>query len=59
MVTVSKEPDSIPYRSRWLLKMQNINVQDKDKDGYLDIVDEIQVIVGCSSTDLIDAEGAG
>jgi hypothetical protein len=39
--------------------MQNINVHDQEKDGYSDIVDEMQVIVGCSSTVLIDAEGAG
>jgi hypothetical protein len=39
--------------------MQNKNFQDKEKDGYSDIVDEIQVIAGCSSTVLIDAEGAG
>ena len=37
--------------------MQNINVQDKEKDGYSDIVDEMQVTVGCSNTVLIDAEG--
>jgi hypothetical protein len=29
--------------------MQNINVQDKEKDGYSDIVDEMQVTAGCSS----------
>jgi hypothetical protein len=38
--------------------MQIRNIQDKEKDGYLDIVDEIQVTTGCSSTVLIDAEGA-
>ena len=38
--------------------MQNINVQDEEKDGYSDIVDEMQVTVGCSNTVLIDAEGA-
>jgi hypothetical protein len=35
--------------------MQNKNIQD----GYLDIVDEMQGTTGCSSTALIDAEGAG
>ena len=39
--------------------MQNKNIQDEGKDGYSDIVDEMQVIVGCSNTILIDAEGAG
>jgi hypothetical protein len=39
--------------------MQNKNVQDEEKDGYLDIVDEMQVTEGCSRTVLIDAEGAG
>ena len=39
--------------------MQNINVQDEEKDGYLDIIDEMQVTAGCSSTILIDVEGAG
>jgi hypothetical protein len=39
--------------------MQNRNVHDQEKDGYSDIVDEMQVTVGCSSTVLIDAEGAG
>jgi hypothetical protein len=38
--------------------MENINVQDEEKYGYSDIVDEMQVTVGCSSTVLIDAEGA-
>ena len=47
------------YRSRKLLKMQNKNIQDEEKDGYLDIVDEMQVTTGCSSTVLIDVEGAG
>jgi hypothetical protein len=42
-----------------ILKMQNKNVQDEEKDGYSDIVDEMQVTRGCSSTVLIDAEGAG
>jgi hypothetical protein len=28
----------------------------KKKDGYSDIVDEMQVTTGCSSTVLIDAE---
>jgi hypothetical protein len=35
------------------------NVHDQEKDGYSDIVDEMQVTAGCSSTVLIDAEGAG
>jgi len=39
--------------------MQNKNIQDEEKDGYSDIVDEMQVTIGCSSTVLIDAEGAG
>jgi hypothetical protein len=39
--------------------MQNRNVHEQEKDGYLDIVDEMQVTVGCSSTVLIDGEGAG
>jgi hypothetical protein len=39
--------------------MQNKNVQDEEKDGYLDIVDEMQVTIGCSSIVLKDAEGAG
>jgi hypothetical protein len=39
--------------------MQNINVQDEEKDGYSDRVDKMQVTTGCSSTVLIDAEGAG
>jgi hypothetical protein len=39
--------------------MQNKNVQDEEKYGYLDVVDEMQVTAGCSSTVLIDAEGAG
>jgi hypothetical protein len=39
--------------------MQNKNVQDEEKDGYSDIVDEMQVTASCSSTVLIDAEGAG
>jgi hypothetical protein len=39
--------------------MQNRNVQDEEKDGYSDIVDEMQVTTGCSSTVLIYAEGAG
>jgi hypothetical protein len=39
--------------------MQNKNIQDEEKDGYLDIVDEMQVTIGCSSTVLIDAKGAG
>jgi hypothetical protein len=39
--------------------MQNRNVQDEEKDGYSDIVDEMQVTASCSSIVLIDAEGAG
>jgi hypothetical protein len=39
--------------------MQNKNIQDEEKDGYSDIVDEMQVTTSCSSTVLIDAEGAG
>ena len=39
--------------------MQNKNIQDEEKDGYSDIVDEMQVTIGCFSTVLIDAEGAG
>ena len=59
MVTVSRDPDSIQYRSKWLLKMQNINVQDKEKDGYSDTAEEMKETAGCSSTVLIDAGGAG
>jgi hypothetical protein len=39
--------------------MQNKKVQDEEKDGYLDIVDEMQVTTCFSSTVLIDVEGAG
>jgi hypothetical protein len=39
--------------------MQNRNVQDEQKDGYSDRVDKMQVTTSCSSTVLIDAEGAG
>ena len=39
--------------------MQNKNIKDEEKDGYSDIVDEMQVTTGCSSAVLIDAEGAG
>jgi hypothetical protein len=39
--------------------MQRKNIQDEEKDGYSDIVDEMQVTTGCSSTVLIDVEGAG
>jgi hypothetical protein len=39
--------------------MQNINVQDEEKDGYSDIVDKMQVTAVCSGTILIDVEGAG
>jgi hypothetical protein len=38
--------------------MHNKNVEDEEKDGYSDIVDEMQVTAGCSSAVLIDAEGA-
>jgi hypothetical protein len=38
--------------------MKNKNIQDEEKDGYSDIVDEMQVTTGCSSTVLIDADGA-
>jgi hypothetical protein len=38
--------------------MQNKNIQDEEKDGYSDTVDEMQVTTGCSSTVLIDAEEA-
>ncbi len=57
MVTVSRDPDSIQYRSKWLLKMQNINVQDKEKDGYSDTADEMKETASCSSIVLTDAEG--
>jgi hypothetical protein len=33
-------------------------VQYEEKDAYSNIVDEMQVTTGCSSTTLIDAEGA-
>ena len=39
--------------------MQNKNVQDEEKYGYSDIVDEMQVTIGFSSTILINAEGVG
>ena len=39
--------------------MQNINVQDEEKDEYSDIVDEMRVTIGCSNTILIDVEGVG
>ena len=38
--------------------MQNKNVQDEDKDGYSDIVDEMQVTTCCSNIVLINAKGA-
>ena len=59
MVTVSRDADSIHYRSKWLLKMQNRNVQDKEKDGYSDTTDEMKETASCSSIALTDAEGAG
>jgi hypothetical protein len=37
--------------------MQNKNIQDEEKYGYSDIVDEMQVTTSCSSTVLIYAEG--
>jgi hypothetical protein len=39
--------------------MQSRNIQDEEKDGYSNIVDEMQVTTGCSSIILIDAKGAG
>jgi hypothetical protein len=33
--------------------------KDEEKYGYSDRVDEMQVTTGCSSTVIIDAEGAG
>jgi hypothetical protein len=39
--------------------MQNINIQDEEKYGYSDIVDEMRVTIGFSSTVLIDVERAG
>jgi hypothetical protein len=39
--------------------MQNINVQDEEKYGYSDMVDEMQVTTSLSNTILIDTEGAG
>ena len=59
MVTVSRDLDSIQYRSKWLLKMHNINVQDKEKDGYSNTVDAMQETTGCSSLVLTYAEGVG
>ena len=59
MVTVSRDEDSIQYRSKWLLKMQNINVQDKEKDGYLDTSDEMKETADYSSIALTDAGGVG
>jgi hypothetical protein len=38
--------------------MLNKNIQDEEKYGFSDIVDEMQVTTGCSSTVLIDIEGA-
>jgi hypothetical protein len=38
--------------------MHNKNVQDEEKDGYSDIVDEMKVTAGCSSTVIIYVEGA-
>jgi hypothetical protein len=39
--------------------MHKKNVQDEEKDGYSDIVDEMQVTAGFSCTILIDVEGVG
>ena len=39
--------------------MHNTNVQYEEKDGYLDIVDQMQVTIGCSNIVLIDVEGEG
>ena len=39
--------------------MQNINVQDEEKDGYSYIVNEMKVVACFSTIVLIDAEGAG
>jgi hypothetical protein len=39
--------------------MQNINGQYEEKDGYSNIVHEVQLTAGCSSTILIDVEGDG
>jgi hypothetical protein len=39
--------------------MQNKNIQDEEKYGYSDIMDEMKVTTGCSSAVLIDVEGAG
>jgi hypothetical protein len=54
-------PDNIQYlyRSRRLLKIQNRNIQDEEKDEYSDRVDEMQVTTCCSSIVLIDEKGAG
>jgi hypothetical protein len=38
--------------------MQNGNVQNEEKYGYSNIVDEMQVTIGFSSIVLIYAEGA-
>ncbi len=59
MVTVNRDSYYIQYRRKWLPNMKNINVQDKEKDGYSDIVDEMQETASCSSIVLTDAEGAG
>jgi hypothetical protein len=55
MVVSKDQTISSIYRSRRLLKMKKINIQDEEKDGYSDIVDEMQVTIGFSSTFLIDA----
>jgi hypothetical protein len=39
--------------------MKSRNIQDEEKDGYSDIVDEMKVTTGFSNTVLIDEEGAG
>jgi hypothetical protein len=39
--------------------MQNKNIQDEEKDGYLDIVDEMQETTGCSNKVLKTETGTG
>jgi hypothetical protein len=41
-----------------LLKMQKKSIQYEEKYGYSVIVDKMQVTAGCSSTILIDVDGA-
>ncbi len=59
MVTVGRDPDNIQYRRKWLLKMQNINVQDKEKYEYSDEANEMKETTSYSSTILIETEGEG